>query len=225
MIQPLPDFAPVVAAAIARHGEAALRFRLQTPKTAAELRAVPDDRYLSQMSLRIFRAGLKHEFVDRKWPAFEEVFKVFSPAACAALYDEDIEAMLEDRRLIRHLGKLRAVRANAGAMLAVAAEHGSFATWVADWPGSDIVGLWDQLARRFSQLGGNSAPVFLRMVGKDTFILTESVIKALGAWRALDRPPTSKRDRVAAQAVFDHWAAQTGLPLCHISQIAAMSVD
>ena len=199
MIHSPPDFAPVLAAAIARHGEAAMRFRLQAPKTAAELRAVQDDRYLSRMSLRIFRAGLKHELVDRKWPAFEEVFEGFAPATCAALYDEDIEAMLEDRRLIRHLGKLRAVRTNAGAMLAVAAEHGSFAAWIAAWPGSNIVGLWDQLARRFSQLGGNSAPVFLRMVGKDTFILTESVIKALGAWRALDRPPTSKRDRAGAQ--------------------------
>src|SRR3954452_25162586 len=135
LIQPPPDFAPILAAAIARHGEAAMRFRLQAPKAAAELRAVRDDRYLSQMSLRIFRAGLEHELVDRKWPAFEEVFEGFAPATCAALYDEDIEAMLEDRRLIRHLGKLRAVRTNAGAMLAVAAEHGSFAAW----PGSDIV--------------------------------------------------------------------------------------
>jgi len=202
-----------------------MRFRLQTPKTAAELRAVPDDRYLSQMSLRIFRAGLKHEMVDRKWPAFEEVFKGFSPAACAALYDEDIEAMLEDRRLIRHLGKLRAVRANAGAMLAVAAEHGSFAAWVADWPGSDIVGLWQQLAKRFSQLGGNSAPMFLRMVGKDTFILTDFVIRALITWEVSKGPPTTSRDRTAVQDVFNRWAAEAGLPLCQLSQIMAMSVD
>jgi len=39
---------------------------LSVPRTAAELRSVPDDRYLSQMSLRIFRAGLKHELVDAK---------------------------------------------------------------------------------------------------------------------------------------------------------------
>ena len=162
------------------------------------------------MSLRIFRAGLKHELVDAKWPGFEEVWHGFDPSRCAALYDEDIEAMLEDRRLIRHLGKLRAIRANAGAMLAIAAEHGSFAAWVAAWPGSDIVGLWDQLAKRFSQLGGNSAPMFLRMVGKDTFILTESVSKALCAGKRWTRPPTSKRDRAAAQAVFNQWAAQTG---------------
>ena len=220
-----PSFNPILTAAERRHGTESLAARLSAPKSEAELRAVPDDRYLSLMSLRIFRAGLKHELVDAKWPVFEEVWHGFDPSRCAALYDEDIEAMLEDRRLIRHLGKLRAIRANAGAMLAIAAEHGSFAAWVASWPGSDIVGLWDQLARQFSQLGGNSAPMFLRMVGKDTFILAESVSKALCAWKALDHPPSSKRDRAAAQAVFSQWAAQTGRPLCQLSQLLAMSVD
>jgi RecA/RadA recombinase len=46
---------------------------------AARLAATPDDRFLSQMSLRIFRAGLKHSVVDAKWPAFEEVFHDFDP--------------------------------------------------------------------------------------------------------------------------------------------------
>ena len=220
-----PGFASILSAAERRHGIEGVAARLAEPRSEAELRALPDDRYLSSMCLRIFRAGLKHELVDAKWPAFEEVWHRFDPARCACVYDEDIEAMLEDRRLIRHLGKLRAIRANAAAMLDVAAAHGSFAAWIAGWPGSDIVGLWDQLAKRFSQLGGNSAPMFLRMVGKDTFVLTESVSKALVAWQALDHPPSSKRDRAAAQAVFNRWAGQVGRPLCQLSQILAMSVD
>ena len=47
--------------------------------------------------------------------------------------------------------------------------------WIARWPATDIVGLWEALAKRFSQMGGNSGPSFLRMVGKDTFVLTYSV--------------------------------------------------
>src|SRR5690242_13584186 len=88
--------------------------------------------------------------------------KVKSPAA--------IEKLMGDARLIRHLGKLRSVPANAAAIGDVSAEHGSFGAWIADWRDSDIVGLWDALAKRFSQLGGNSGPYFLRMAGKDTFI-------------------------------------------------------
>jgi 3-methyladenine DNA glycosylase Tag len=93
--------------------------------------------------------------------------------------DEAIEALLADKRLIRHWGKLKSVRDNAAAMIAIAEEHGRFGAWLADWPGTDIVGLWEAVAKRFGQMGGNSGPTFLRMVGKDTFILTPSVVAAL----------------------------------------------
>ena len=39
-----------------------------------ELKQLGDDRYLSAMSQRVFRAGMKHSVVDAKWPAFEEAF-------------------------------------------------------------------------------------------------------------------------------------------------------
>ena len=220
-----PDFQAIMEAAQARHGAEGLAARLVVPKTAAELKAVPDDRYLSLMSLRIFRAGLKHELVDAKWPAFEEVWHGFDPARCARVWDEELEGMLADRRLIRHLGKLRAIRANAAAMLEIAAEHGTFAAWLADWPATDIVGLWEVLAKRFSQLGGNSAAYFLRMAGKDTFVLTDFVAKALVHWGAAEGPPGNRAERRGTQAIFNRWADETNRPLCQLSQILALSTD
>ena len=110
-----PPFAPILDAARTRLGAAALEVRLPQPRSAAELKAVPDDRYLSQMSLRIFRAGLKHSLVDAKWPAFEEVFRGFEPRRVRAMSDEAVEALLGDARLIRHWGKLKSVRDNAAA--------------------------------------------------------------------------------------------------------------
>jgi 3-methyladenine DNA glycosylase Tag len=221
----VPPFAPIQAAAEARHGAEGVAARLSVPRSDAELCALGDDRYLSQMSLRIFRAGLKHDLVDAKWPAFEEVWHGFDPARCARVYDEDLEAMLEDRRLIRHLGKLRAIRANAAAMREIAAEHGSFGAWLAGWPTRDIVGLWVTLAKRFSQLGGNSAPMFLRMVGKDTFVPTDSVARALRYWGAVGPDLAGRAECGAAQGAFDAWARETGRPLCQLSQILALSTD
>src|SRR6266568_6484304 len=75
----LSPFAAILDAARTRHGAAALDARLPTPKTPEQLKATPDDRYLSEMSLRIFRAGLRHSVVDAKWPAFEDVFDGFDP--------------------------------------------------------------------------------------------------------------------------------------------------
>ena len=50
-----PPFAPIYEAARSRLGAAALEARLTKPRSPAELKAVTDDRYLSQMELRIFR--------------------------------------------------------------------------------------------------------------------------------------------------------------------------
>src|SRR5215813_8408873 len=113
-------FAPILAAARTRVGAAALEARLPQPRSAAELKALGDDRYLSQMSLRIFRAGLKHSLVDGKWPAFEEVFDGFEPRRVRAMSDDALQALLGNSRLIRHWGKLKSVRDNAAAMIDVA---------------------------------------------------------------------------------------------------------
>jgi 3-methyladenine DNA glycosylase Tag len=218
-------FAPILDAARTRLGAAALEARLPEAKTAAELAATPDDRYLSEMSRRVFRAGLKHSVVDAKWPAFEEAFHGFEPRRVRAMSDEAMEGLLGNTKLIRHWGKLKSVRDNAAAMLELAGQHKSFGAWLAGWPGEDIVGLWEALAKTFSQMGGNSGPSFLRMVGKDTFILTPSVTGALKHWGAISAPPKNRQDRAMVQAAFNAWGEETGRPLCQLSLILAASIE
>ena len=222
----MPDFEAILEAARARVGGAeALDARLPVAKSAAELRAVPDDRYLSLMCLRIFRAGLRHGMVDAKWPAFEEVFHGFAPARVRAMNDEEIEALMGDARLIRHWGKIKSVRANAAALHQASGEAGGFGAWLGGWPGTRTVELWHDLAKRFSQLGGNSAPYFLRMAGRDTFLPTPDVARALDFWGVSDGAIKSKRGRARLQEAFDLWAGETGRPLCQLSMILALSTD
>ena len=221
---PAAPFTAILDAARQRHGAAAIDARLPHPKSASALAATSDDRYLSQMSLRVFRAGLKHSLVDAKWPAFEEVFEGFDPRRVRAMTDEAMEKLLGDTRLIRHWGKLKSIRDNAAAFMAVDEEFGGFGAWLGTWPGRNIVGLWDALGERFSQMGGASGPMFLRMVGKDTFVLSHSVIAALKHWAELP-PPKNRKDRAAAQACFNAWGAESGLPLSQMSLILALSVD
>jgi 3-methyladenine DNA glycosylase Tag len=218
-------FAKIQQAAEKRLGARELKARLPRVKSAAQLRKEGDDRYLSLMSLRIFRAGLKHDMVDAKWPAFETAFHGFDPKRVRAMSDEEVENLMKDARLIRHLGKLKAVQANAAALCDIAAEKGGFGAWLAEWPGAEIVKLWDELGRRFAQLGGNSGPYFLRMAGKDTFVLTPFVVKALNHWDAFTGEPKSKGDRARVQERFNDWAAETRLPLAHLSVTLAASVE
>jgi 3-methyladenine DNA glycosylase Tag len=204
---------------------AALEAQLPQAKSAAELRVQGDDRYLSLLSLRVFRAGLKHSVVDAKWPAFEEVFFAFDPHKVVLMGAEHLERLMHDGRLIRHLAKLQSVPRNAQFVLDVARAYGSFGAWLADWPLDDITGLWRYLSKHGSQLGGLSAPRFLRMAGKDTFIPTDDVVAALKAQGIVDKAPTSQRDLAAVQAAFNQWRAQSGRPLCQLSMMLALTVN
>jgi len=221
----MTPFAEIEAVARQRMGAQALAERLPEVKSAAELKAMSDDRYFSLMSLRIFRAGLKHSVVDAKWPAFEEAFKGFDPRRVRAMSDEEVEGLMKDTRLIRHFGKLRAVHANAGAVMDIGAEKGGFGAFLADWPSDKVTGLWDVLAKRFQQLGGNSGPYFLRMAGKDTFMLSDWVVKGLNRWGAFEGTPKGKGDRAKVEAIFNAWAEETGYPLSRLSMTLAGSVD
>ena len=82
-------------------------------KTADQLRTIRDDRMLSEMSRRVFRAGLKHSVVDGKWPAFEQAFWGFDPEKVALMSDEQLENLMQNEAIIRHWGKIKSVRANA----------------------------------------------------------------------------------------------------------------
>ncbi len=204
--------------------EEALVERMPEVKSARALCAIKDDRYLSRMSQRVFSAGLKHDMVAKKWPAFEEAFLAFVPARVANMPEEDVEALMQDRRLIRHWPKIKSVPANARAMIEVTADTGSFGKWVTAWPVDDTVGLWADIGKRFTQMGGASSPYFLRWVGKDTFMITPDVTMALIEAEVVTRKPTAKKELAAVQEAFNAWALESGRPLSEISRTLALAM-
>ncbi|PCJ18346.1 MAG: 3-methyladenine DNA glycosylase [Gammaproteobacteria bacterium] len=218
-------FDVILERAVARKGgRKSLDSLLPAPKTSRALMAKKDHRYLSDMSRRVFRAGLKHSMVDSKWPAFEARFFGFEPDKVILISDERLEQMMQDTTIIRHFGKLKTVRKNAQFVLDIGQEYGSFGRFIARWPESDIIGLWRVLAKQGTYLGGRSASAFLRMVGKDTFLLTEDVVAALKAQGVVDRAPTAQRDLRVVQEAFNQWREQSGLALCQISRILSFTV-
>lgn len=193
-------------------------------KTADQLRSISDDRMLSEMSRRVFRAGLKHSVVDGKWPAFEQAFWGFDPQKVALMSDEQLENLMQNKAIIRHWGKIKSVRANALMVTEFAAKHGSFANLIADWPEQEITELWALLKKQGQQLGGRSGAYFLRQTGKDTFLLTDDVVAALKAQGIIDKAPTAKRDLKKVQDAFNQWQQESGRPMAQISRLLSYTV-
>ena len=206
-------------------GLAELEAAMPLVKDPGQLAELPDDRYLSEMARCVFRAGFSWRVVDKKWPEFETVFAGFNPFGVAHFSDEKLEELTTDTRIIRHAKKIRAVRDNAIYICDRQRSHGSFARFIADWPGEDIVGLWLELKKKGARLGGNSGPMSLRLVGKDTFVLSADVQAALLNHKLVSSlSTTSKRDLAAVQKVFNRFYEESGLPLSHISRTLAFTV-
>ena len=222
----MTPFQTIYEEALFREGGAdKLKSRLPVPRTRDELCELEDSYFLSVMSRRIFRAGLKHSMVDAKWPVFEEVFHGFDINRVRLLSDDDLGTLMKDDRLIRHWGKIKSVRANAQALHEQLDEQPGFGSFLAQWPSDRVVELWDELKKRFTQLGGQSGPYFLRMVGKDTFLLTPFVIRALIKWGVLEDEPKTKKAKHVLQTVMNQWSEESGRPLCQVSMILGCSVD
>jgi 3-methyladenine DNA glycosylase Tag len=217
-------FAPIRTRAEARKGDALAALLGAVPDNAS-LRAVRDDRVLAEIARRIFSAGFSWDVIEAKWPGFEAAFLGFDPGALLIQPPDFWDARLKDTRIVRNGAKIMALRANAGFVADIAAEHGSFGAFLAAWPADDEAGLLTLLAKRGSHLGGRSAQFMLRALGWDTYILTTDVIACLrDAGVDIGPEPKTKSDFAKVQAAFTAWHAETGLPYTHLSRLCAFSV-
>jgi 3-methyladenine DNA glycosylase Tag len=217
-------FAAIRARAEQRKGKVELEKLLPDVASNKKLKAIADDRYLSMMTRCINQAGFSWKVIENKWPEFEEAFFRFDPRILSLLSPEQWEAYTSDRRVVRNWQKIKALQENVFFVQEVARKHGSFGAFIADWPVSEQVELMRYLKQHGSRLGGQSALWFLRRMGKDCFILSRDVVAVLNAI-GLDIAgnPTSQRDLKKAQAQFNAWHEETGLPYSHISRIVACS--
>ncbi len=83
-------------------------------------RPVTDERGLyERLCLEGFQSGLSWLTILRKREAFRRAFAGFDPEVVAAFTEEDVELLLADDSIVRHLGKIEATISNARATLAL----------------------------------------------------------------------------------------------------------
>ena len=93
---------------------------------------VTDDGALfERLALEGFQAGLAWVTILRKREAFRRAFDGFDPALVAAYDDDDRARLLDNAGIVRNRAKIDATIGNATACLAVVAEYGTFAEYLA----------------------------------------------------------------------------------------------
>jgi 3-methyladenine DNA glycosylase Tag len=211
-------------AAKRKGGEKVLASLLPKKPSNKALAKLGDDRVLSEMAARVFSAGFVWDVIDKKWPGFEDAFLAFNPKRLLFQPAEFWHALASDKRIVRNPQKIKSVRENAKFVSEVAQEHGSFGKFLANWPADDQVGLMEVLGKRGSRLGGFSGQYLLRFIGWDAFVLSGDVLLCLKDSGVPIGTGTSKKDLRAAQAQFNAWREESGLPITHISRICALSI-
>ncbi len=202
----------------------AVESELPSPLSAAKIAEITDDRWLANMTMCIFQAGFVWKIIRNKWPDFEIVFSGFNPSYWAQVPTEVLENLTKDVRIVRNAQKINTVPKNAQFILDVQQTHGNFSAWVNDFSADNTHVLYQALKDRGSRLGGNSAMYLMRMLGKDTYLFSPDVVKALVREEVIDKAPTSKKAKAAVNEAFCEWQQQSGRSFGEISRILAMSV-
>jgi DNA-3-methyladenine glycosylase I len=132
-------------------------------------RATGDDALFEVMSLQVFQAGLTWRMVLSRRDSFRAAFAGWNIDAVADMGGPDVERLREDPGIIRNRQKIQAVIANAGIVLEIQKEHGSFCQWFYDrLAGDDYPSLQKELRATFKFMGPEISRMWLMASGRIT---------------------------------------------------------
>ena len=208
-------------AAARKGGVANLNILLGPGNEDRLLAAIPDDRFLSEFTKKVFQSGFVWRVVENKWPNFEESFFNFNIEKVLMMPEEMMERKASDPKIIRNFNKVKTIKANGQMIFEQQRQGHSFAEFVAKWPSDDIIGLWAYLKKHGQRLGGNTGPYALRALGKDTFILSRDVEAYFRAHDIITGGIQTKSSLNAIQNSFNHWQKQCDLSLGQLSRLIA----
>lgn len=222
----MTNFQDLLAIAVKRKGSLrAVEQLIPRPQSRRTLMAITDDRWLSDISRYVFRAGFNRKIINNRWPDFEEAFSGFDPHICAAMNEPWFDQLLKNERIIRNAARIRSVQRNAAFILCQRKENNGLGKVLADWPLSDQSGLIEFFRKNADRLGDKTTQYFMREAGKDCYVLSDDVIKRLSLEKIADKVPTTSKQRQQIQDAFNVWMEESGKGPTYISKVLAMSVD
>lgn len=132
-------------------------------------RAVPenDAGYFEKITQAVFQAGFSWKVIRTKWPNFQKAFWGFDVNRVAAMTEEDVEQLMENKGIVRNGRKIEATIHNARVCQNLIAEHGSFPNYLRTLDDQDYYKRSRQFCKQFKFMGPMGAYFFFWSVGED----------------------------------------------------------
>jgi len=120
--------------------------------------------YLEIMSKAVFQSGMSWKVIESKWPGIREAFSNFDIQKVADYDERDFERLGQDTRVIRNYKKLTAIASNAGKILELDKQHGSFQRYLRSQGSFD--NMINSMRKDFKFMGPFGIYYFLYVVGE-----------------------------------------------------------
>ncbi|GLX79932.1 DNA-3-methyladenine glycosylase [Thalassotalea insulae] len=206
-------------------GEQTLLTMLSQPLPPEKIASLSDADILSALTKAIFQAGFNWQQINDKWPHFEVAFLNFDLAELQHKDELWYARLQQNTQIVRNSKKILAVKQNVKLIADLSEKYGSSAVFIANWPGDEIIGLWQYLKQHGSRLGGITGARALRTLGKDTFILSPDVEGYLAEHQIITGNIASQSNQQKAQSFFNELKAQSNFSLQALSQLVALSYE
>ena len=127
-----------------------------------------DKDYFETLTRAVF-SGIKNGIIEERWPAISNAFSGFDFHKVADYDENKLHELMENEKIIRHEGKIKATIFNAKKMVEIVEQYGSFANYLNSFPSID--GLIEKLQGYYSgfkSIGEKNVFEFLKEIGFST---------------------------------------------------------
>lgn len=124
-----------------------------------------DDELFERLILEIFQAGLSWTTILNKQQSFRTAFDQFNIQRVASYQEADRQRLLADAGIIRNQLKIDATIHNAGVVIQLQQEFGSFKNWLDHFHPANLLEWVKHFKKNFKFTGGEIVNEFLMSTG------------------------------------------------------------
>jgi len=127
-----------------------------------------DKDYFETLTRAVF-SGIRNNIIEDRWTAISNAFSGFDFHKVADYDENKLHELMENEKIIRHEGKIKATIFNAKKMVEIVEQYGSFANYLNSFPSID--GLIEKLQGYYSgfkSIGEKNVFEFLKEIGFST---------------------------------------------------------